>query len=189
MLDMGPYYLTALVKLLGPIRRVSASTGVQIPDRVVGSGPKQGQKLQVQTPTHLAGTMDFANGVIGTMIASFDVRAGSGLPLIEIHGTEGTLQVPDPNFFNGDVKVKRIGSDAWEVIQPVTASEQNERGLGLNQMVEAIRGGSEAEASGKLGYHVLEAMHAFERSSIEGRHVLLESTTQVYKKPELVSNN
>ncbi|MFD2702398.1 Gfo/Idh/MocA family protein [Paenibacillus shunpengii] len=189
MLDMGPYYLTALVKLLGPIRRVSASTGIQIPDRVVGSGPKQGQKLQVQTPTHLAGTMDFANGVIGTMIASFDVRAGSGLPLIEIHGTEGTLQVPDPNFFNGDVKVKRIGSDAWEVIQPVTASEQNERGLGLNQMVEAIHNGSEAEASGKLGYHVLEAMHAFERSSIEGRHVLLESTVEVHKKPELVSNN
>lgn len=176
MLDMGPYYLTALVKLLGPIRRVSASTGIQIPDRVVGSGPKQGQKLQVQTPTHLAGTIDFMNGVIGTMIASFDIPAGSSLPLIEIHGTKGTLQVPDPNFFNGEVKLRRYGSAVWETLEPVFVSEQNERGAGLNQMAEAIQSQTPAEASGQLGYHILEAMHAFERSSLEGRHVLLEST-------------
>ncbi|WP_211745571.1 Gfo/Idh/MocA family oxidoreductase [Paenibacillus sp. Marseille-Q4541] len=187
MLDMGPYYLTALVKILGPIRRISASTGIQIPDRVIGSGPKQGQKLQVQTPTHLAGTIDFENGVIGTMIASFDIRAGSNLPLIEIHGTAGTLQVPDPNFFNGDVKLRKHGSEEWEIVQPVFTSEQNERGLGINQMVEAIRNQAPAEASGQLGYHVLEAMHAFERSSLEGRHVILESTLHDPKVEQVVA--
>lgn len=181
MLDMGPYYLTALVKMLGPIRRVSASTGIQIPDRTIGSGPKQGQKLVVQTPTHLAGTIDFVNGAIGTMITSFDIRGGSNLPLIEVHGTEGTLQVPDPNFFNGVVKLRKSGSEEWEIVEPVFESEQNERGMGLNQMVEAIWNQVPAEASGQLGYHVLEAMHAFERSSLEGKHVLLESTLQESK--------
>lgn len=175
MLDMGPYYLTALVELLGSIRRISASVGAQIPIRLIGSGPKSGQQIQVQTPTHLAGTMDFKQGAIATMITSFDIKGGANLPWIEIYGTEGTLSLPDPNFFNGEVKLRRSGSDEWEVLTPVFESSQNERGLGVNDMVEAIRSGANHRANAKLAYHVLEAMYAFEEASITGSHVVLES--------------
>lgn len=176
MLDMGPYYLTALVELLGSIRRISASVGAQIPVRTIGSGPKSGQQIQVQTPTHLAGTIDFKQGAIATMITSFDIKAGANLPWIEIYGTEGTLSLPDPNFFNGDVKLRPSGSSEWEVLTPVFESTQNERGRGVNDMVEAIRSGRKHRANGNLAYHVLEAMYAFEESSISGSHVVLESS-------------
>ncbi|OZB91925.1 Gfo/Idh/MocA family protein [Paenibacillus sp. XY044] len=176
MLDMGPYYLTALVELLGSIRRISASVGAQIPVRTIGSGPKSGQQIQVQTPTHLAGTIDFKQGAIATMITSFDIKAGANLPWIEIYGTEGTLSLPDPNFFNGDVKLRRSGSSDWEVLTPVFESTQNERGRGVNDMVEAIRSGRKHRANGNLAYHVLEAMYAFEESSISGSHVVLASS-------------
>lgn len=176
MLDMGPYYLTALVELLGSIRRISASVGAQIPMRTIGSGPKSGQQIQVQTPTHLAGTIDFKQGAIATMITSFDIKAGANLPWIEIYGTEGTLSLPDPNFFNGDVKLRRSGSSDWEVLTPVFDSTQNERGRGVNDMVEAIRSGRKHRANGNLAYHVLEAMYAFEESSISGSHVVLASS-------------
>lgn len=176
MLDMGPYYLTALVELLGSIRRISASVGAQIPMRTIGSGPKSGQQIQVQTPTHLAGTIDFKQGAIATMITSFDIKAGANLPWIEIYGTEGTLSLPDPNFFNGDVKLRRSGSSEWEVLTPVFESTQNERGRGVNDMVEAIRSGRKHRANGNLAYHVLEAMYAFEESSISGSHVVLASS-------------
>lgn len=176
MFDMGPYYLTALITLLGPIRRISASAGIQIQDRKVGSGPKEGSMLRVETPTHLAGTIDFADGAIVTMITSFDIRGASDLPFIEIYGTEGTLSVPDPNFFNGEVKIRRYGKETWETVKPEFESGHNERGIGVTEMVESIRAGREHKASGKLAYHVLEAMHAFQRSSLEGKHIHLEST-------------
>lgn len=181
MFDMGPYYLTALIHLLGPIRRISASAGIQIPDRKIHSGPKSGTLLQVQTPTHLAGTLDFMGGAIATMVTSFDIRGASDLPRIEIYGTEGTLSVPDPNKFNGEVRVRKFGVEKWESVPPLFICSQNERGLGAGEMVAAMRAGRSHRASAELGYHVLEAMHAFQRSSAEGRHIVLES---VYEPDE-----
>ncbi|GAB6990471.1 Gfo/Idh/MocA family protein [Paenibacillus pini] len=175
MLDMGPYYLTALVELLGPVRRISASTGAQMPSRTIGSGPKSGTQIPVQTPTHLAGTIDFAKGAIVTMITSFDIKGGANLPWIEIYGTAGTLSLPDPNFFNGDVQLRRSGSEQWEVLTPMFECSQNERGLGVNDMVESIRAHKLHRANGQLAYHVLEAMYAFEKSSLAGSHIELES--------------
>jgi predicted dehydrogenase len=87
MFDMGPYYLTALISLLGPIKRVAGSTRITFPERLITSQPKHGQKITVNTPTHIAGTMDFASGVIGTIVTSFDIW-GSNVPLMEIYGTE-----------------------------------------------------------------------------------------------------
>lgn len=175
MFDMGPYYLTALVNLLGPIRRISASAGIQIPDRKIHSGPKSGTPLQVQTPTHLSGTLDFVNGAIATMITSFDIRGASDLPRIEIYGTEGTLSVPDPNEFNGEVRLRKFGEEEWQTVEPLFECSSNERGLGAGEMITAMRAGRPHRASAELGYHVLEAMHAFQRSSMEGKHIVLES--------------
>jgi len=96
LLDMGPYYLTALVSLLGPIARVAGSARASFPERVIGNGPRRGERIEVRVPTHVAGVVDFAGGAIGTLVTSFDVW-GSTLPRIEVYGSEGSLSVPDPN--------------------------------------------------------------------------------------------
>src|SRR5260221_13785854 len=105
MFDMGPYYLTALVSLLGPIRRITGSPRATFAERTITSAPKYGTRVTVDTPTHVAGIMDFANGAIGTILTSFDVWS-STLPNIEIYGTEGSMRVPDPNGFGGSVMVR-----------------------------------------------------------------------------------
>ena len=112
MLDMGPYYLTALVNLMGPISRVTGSARITFPERIITSQPKYGKRIKVEAPTHVAGVMDFANGAVGTIITTFDVWAAN-LPRIEIYGTEGSLVVPDPNTFGGAVMVRRAGAQEW----------------------------------------------------------------------------
>ncbi|MDR9852750.1 Gfo/Idh/MocA family oxidoreductase [Paenibacillus sp. VCA1] len=176
MFDMGPYYLTALAELLGPMHRISSSAGAPVQTRTIGSGPKAGTQIPVLTPTHLAGTIDFKQGAIATVITSFDIKGGADLPWLEIYGTEGTLILPDPNFFDGDVKLRRSGSSEAETLAPVFECGRNERGLGVNDMVKSIREGRNHRAGGELAYHVLEAMHAFQASSLKGEHVVLEST-------------
>lgn len=175
MFDMGPYYLTALVNLIGPIRRVTGSTRITFPERTITSKPKSGQIIKVNVDTHIAGVMDFANGAIGTIITSFDVWAAQ-LPRIEIYGSEGSLSVPDPNGFGGLVRVRRAGASEWSDVPLTHGYTTNSRGLGVADMAYALRSGRPHRASGRLAYHVLDAMHAFHDASRAGRHIELEST-------------
>jgi predicted dehydrogenase len=170
MLDMGPYYLTALVNLIGPIRRVSGSTRITFPERTIGSERLRGTKIEVETPTHVAGVMDFENGAVGTIVTSFDVWA-SNLPRIEIYGTEGSLSVPDPNTFGGPVRLFQPRTGAWEDVPVTRRFAENSRGLGVADMAIAIGEGVPHRASGDLGLHVLEVMHAFQRSSESGEGI------------------
>ena len=175
MFDMGPYYLTALVSLIGPIKRVTGSTRVTFPERTITSAPKYGTKVAVDVPTHIAGIMDFANGAIGTIVTSFDVWAAN-LPNIEIYGTEGSLRVPDPNGFGGPVQVRRAGAKEWSDMPLTHGFAENSRGIGVADMAYALQSGRPHRASGDLGYHVLEAMHGFHDASTSGSHYLMEST-------------
>lgn len=175
MFDMGPYYLTALVSLLGPIERVAGSARITFPERTITSKPKSGEKIQVETPTHVAGTLDFRSGAVATVITSFDVWSHS-LPKIEIYGSEGTLSVPDPNTFGGPVKLRR-GRDAdWEDVPVTRHYSGNSRGLGVADLAQALRSGRPARAGGRLAYHVLDTMHAFLESSETGHYSHLESS-------------
>mgnify|MGYP000981093460 CR=1 FL=1 len=175
MFDMGPYYLTAFVSLLGPIRRVSGSAVITHPERTIGSEKKRGQKIPVETPTHIAGVIDFVSGAVGTLITSFDVPAGTSLPNIEIQGTAGTLLVPDPNTFGGVVKLRRAGSQEWEEVPLTHGFTDNNRGIGVADLAAAIAEGREHRAHGDMAYHVLEAMHGFHDASREGRHYEMQS--------------
>ena len=112
MFDMGPYYLTALISLMGPIKRVTGSARITFPERLITSEPKYGTKISVDVPTHVAGIMDFESGAIGTILTSFDVW-GSQLPRIEVYGTTGSMIVPDPNTFGGPVLIKRAWDKDW----------------------------------------------------------------------------
>ena len=179
MFDMGPYYLTALVALLGPIRRVTGSAAVSFPERTISSEKKRGQKITVDTPTHIAGVLDFHSGAIATLVTSFDIMGGTQLPNIEIYGSQGSLRVPDPNTFGGQVLIRKGGSD-WEPIPLSHGYKENNRGLGVAAMAEAlISGHSDAHrANGELAYHVLEAMHGFHDASDSGKHYVMQSSCE-----------
>jgi predicted dehydrogenase len=177
MLDMGPYYLTALVALMGPVQRVTGSTRITFPERVITSRPKSGTKITVEVPTHVAGVLDFAGGAVATIITSFDVWAAN-LPRIEIYGTEGSLSVPDPNGFAGPVSLRRAGDREWTDAPLTHPYAENSRGIGVADMAFALRSGRGHRASGELAYHVLDVMHAFADASEQGRHVRPDSTCQ-----------
>jgi len=177
MFDMGPYYLTTLVMLMGPVRRVTGTTKMTYPERTITSQPNNGTKIRVMTPTHIAGIMDFASGVVGTITTSFEVWA-TELPAIEIYGTEGTLSIANPSYFEGPIRLKRAGAGAWSTI-PLPYQNNGHlisRGIGVVDMAYALRSGRQHQANGELAYHVLDIMHAFSEAASEGRHIELTST-------------
>ena len=175
MLDMGPYYVTALVNLIGPVTRLTGSTRITHPERIITSKPLYGEKIMVEVPTHLAGLLEFKNGAIGTIITSFDVWHHE-LPRIEIYGTDGSISVPDPNSFGGPVKLRRAGADAWTEMPLSHGYEEQSRGLGVADMAYALRSGRPHRANGELTYHVLDIMESINESSKSGQHITLESS-------------
>ncbi|SDT94114.1 Predicted dehydrogenase [Verrucomicrobium sp. GAS474] len=172
--DMGPYYLTALVTMLGPVKEVQSSAKKTFKERVITSQPLAGKKIKVDVPTHLTGIVEFAKGATATLTMSFDVH-GHHMPLLEIYGTEGTLQCPDPNTFDGEVLLLRKGRTEWESI-PLTHSGEVGRGIGLADMADAIHRGRPHRADGGMGLHVVEAMEAFHTSARLGKKIVLKST-------------
>lgn len=175
LFDMGPYYLTALVNLLGPITRVCGSAKRSFPERKILSDPLKGSKIEVEIPTHIAGVLDFADGVVGTIIMSFDVWSHT-LPFIEIYGSEGTLRCPDPNTFGGPVYIKRGNAENWYEVPLLFSYSENSRGLGIAEMAHAIDEGCPHRASGELASHVLEIMHGFYDASASGMYYQVTST-------------
>ncbi len=173
LFDMGPYYLTALVHLLGPVAGVAALARISFAERVATSDARRGERLPVAVPTHVAGTLALAAGPLATMVTSFDVW-GHTLPRIEVYGSEGSLSVPDPNTFGGPVRLLPAGGEWVDV--PLSHSDTVRRGVGVADMALAIREGRPHRAAGEMAYHVLDVMHSFYDSSAEGRTVAVAST-------------
>ena len=173
MLDMGPYYLTALINLLGPVKRVTGSARISFRERVITNEGRYGERIPVEIPTHITGVVDFSGGPVATLMMSFDVWSHT-LPRIEVYGSEGSLSVPDPNCFDGPVRVRRAGDDSWSEV-PLTHSPDVSRGIGVADMAYALIYGRPHRASGELAYHVLDVMQSFEEASTTGRHVAVKS--------------
>jgi len=174
MFDMGPYYLTALLNLLGPVKRVMGMATIAIADRTIGSQPLKGTKIRVETPDHIAGTIEFENGAMGTIIQSFATRfaefGGPHRQPITIFGTGGTMRVPDPNQFDGPVHVRRNEDAEWtQSPHPFVAGYG--RSVGLADMAYAIRSGRPHRCSAEQAFAVLEVMQAFLDSSSKGAAV------------------
>ncbi|HTE19357.1 MAG TPA: Gfo/Idh/MocA family oxidoreductase [Armatimonadota bacterium] len=170
MFDMGPYYVTALLNLLGPLKRLSGAASVAIPDRTVKTGPKEGQKIQVDTPDHVCGTMEFESGAIGTLITSFAVTHGvydRQFP-ITVYGTDGALKVPDPNMFDGPVQVRRTGDEEWTEVPHAFVTGYG-RSVGLADMAHALRSGRPHRCSVEQAFLTLDIMQGFLDSSREER--------------------
>lgn len=170
MFDMGPYYLTALLNLLGPVKRYAGAASIAIPERTITSQPKYGKKITVETPDHVCGLVEFDNGVVGTIIQSFATAFATAGPPITIYGTDGTLMVPDPNGFDGAVKVRRPGDEDW-VELPHTFVKGYGRAVGLADMCTALSGsGRPHRCSANQAYAVLDLMEGFLNTSDEGAY-------------------
>jgi predicted dehydrogenase len=174
LFDMGPYYLTALVAALGPVSKVAATARQARSHRVVGSGPKGGTRFAVEVSTHVMALLDFTAGASASSTFSFDSPGYTRT--LEIIGTEGTLSLPDPNTFDGPVRVRGAGDADWRDL-PLEGTTAG-RGIGVLDMARALRSGLPHRASGTMALHVLEAMTAVIESAERGEFRDLRSTTQ-----------
>ena len=172
--DIGPYYLTALVQMFGPVAAVAAVDSKSRETRVIMEGPKAGEEFAVTVPSQTATLVRFVSGQSLTMLLSFD----SAVPriLLEVTGSEGTLLLPDPNMFDGDIQLRAMGSEQWETAEKTTALSA--RGTGVLDMARAIRADRPHRAQGALAYHVLDVMVAIAESGQRGEFVRVESTVE-----------
>ncbi len=177
MMDMGPYYMTALVNLIGGIDRVAGISRITFPTRTITSEPKRGTLVDVETPTHITGSVQFANGAIGMVVQSFDVWHGNVAPLT-VHGSEGSLLVGDPNAFGDKVQIRKAADKEWQDVPLTHGFAANSRGVGVLDIAHAIAEGRPHRASGQLALHVLETMHAFLTSSEKGVHVSIANRVE-----------
>ena len=196
LLDLGPYYLTAMVFLLGPIARVSGVGRRSFDTRTIEFGPRHGEEIPVEVETHSLSTIEFESGAIASMTISFDIW-DSDTPRFEVYGESGTICIPDPdpvhgaNIFGGpiwyrtraqsrwEVQPRPQGRDEWLVAENVHSYNDDSRGLGLLDLAYASREGRQPRASGELAYHVLEAMQGILSAPERGGHVNLLSSCQV----------
>jgi predicted dehydrogenase len=176
--DVGVYYITQLVNLIGPIKSISSLSGTATPERTITSEPRNGEKIKVETPTTLMGTLEFHNNAKIQFFCSWDVWKHKH-STIELYGLEGSMIVPDPNFFSGDILISHKEED-WQVINndkmllgiPNKTDNSgdkiaNYRGIGLSDMIDAISHQRQSRCSLNLAVHVLEAMEGIIKSSDE----------------------
>lgn len=176
LLDMGVYYLTQLVQLLGPISRVSGIAHRSWPERTVPRGPRQGARIRVQTPTHIVAALNFASGAFVTLTTSFDVWKHASSH-IELYGESGSMILPDPNNFGGGLRRSEQDGD-WQDISPDKPFGSNLRGLGVAEMADAIREERPHRAAGDMALHVLEAMESILLAADQGKTVILTTTCE-----------
>lgn len=174
LLDMGPYYLTALLHIAGPFSAVSAMDTISFPVRTITSQPHYGETIDVNVPTYVNALLLMESGALATFTATFDVWKAK-LPFIEIYGSEGTLCLSDPNLFGGTLQLARPCGE-YEDVPLCFPYCDNNRGLGISDMARAILNGTESRTDGKYAVHVLETMDAIARSARSGQRILLETT-------------
>jgi predicted dehydrogenase len=164
--DVGPYYLTALSLLFGPVSAVGAVGRRARTTRVIGSGPRAGTEFPVEVPTYVSALLSYAGGATATIVLSFDSPARRE-GVIEVAGAEASMVLPDPNQFTGDVRVRRAGEADWTVMAPVP-DDGLRRGLGALDMVRSLRAGVAHRCSGELALHIVDTMAAIIRSAQTG---------------------
>jgi len=188
ILDLGPYYITDLISLVGPVKRVTAFTGMARAEReVTAEGPFKGTFVKVGTPTTIHAVLEFMNGALITLGASWDVSS-HGHHNIELYGTEGTVYVPDPNFFNGDVVITDragtkekvtpwehpFGVPNWGLDTPNPRA--NYRNAGLADMMDSVETGRAARCGLDVALHAVDVMTSILRAGETGQVITLSTT-------------
>ena len=178
LFDMGSYYITALVNLLGPVEKVTAMAN-RSTDLRIGIKANVGKTFPVEIDTHISAVLKFKSGAVITLITSFDVWKHSDLRDIELHGTGGSMHVPDPNCFDGDIRVYKAGlTSNWAPVDNSFIYNDNMRGIGLADMAAAITAGRQLRCNGDLALHVLDVMCSICDSDDSDKTVVLGSTCE-----------
>lgn len=174
LLDMGPYYVTSLVHLLGPVRSVIGAGSALRSEREIATGPRAGARVPVTVDSHVTGILEHESGALSTITMSFD-SAATMAPPIEVHGELGSIVVPDPNHFAGAPSIRLIGDEEWSTTVPVAGVDGGDRGIGL---LDLLRGdpARPPRASAELALHVLEVMTSLLDSARAGSRVAITST-------------
>lgn len=185
MMDMGPYYITALVNLLGGVSGVTGITKSSFEQRTITSKAKNGTVIDVDVPTYVTGIMNFDNGAVGTIFTTFDVHYKTQARF-EIYGSKGTLIIPDPNHFGGTIQLLRPEQGDFKEMPLLFDYSENSRGLGLADMAKALATGRNYRANYTQTYHVLDILTSFEKSSQQGKYIPLETS---YERELPMKNN
>ncbi|GGL04464.1 oxidoreductase [Sphaerisporangium melleum] len=182
LMDMGPYYVTSLVTLLGPVRTVIGAASRTRAKRTIASGPRLGEEIPVTVDTYVTGVLVHESGVLSTLVMGFE-GAATRAPNIEVHGERGSLVVPDPNYFDGPVRLAKVGEDEWETLPASAGHPGAGRGVGLADFA-TTPAGREPRAGGALAYHVLEIMESLLSSAHSGTALTI---TSMCERPEPVT--
>ncbi|MBU0584285.1 MAG: Gfo/Idh/MocA family oxidoreductase [Alphaproteobacteria bacterium] len=188
ILDLGPYYITNLIQLIGPVKRVTALTSTPSKERTIGNGPRLGEKVPVKTPTTIHAIMEFESGAVVTFNASWDVWQHGHSPM-ELYGEDGTLHVPDPNFFGGDLAMTKQDKPVkklpkWQ--HPFGVPNQkhargmmaNYRTAGLADMALAIAEDRPHRCSLDMALHAIDVMTGILKSGETGKFVAMRTTCE-----------
>lgn len=186
LFELGPYYVSALVHLLGPVVEVAGKTRIGAPVRHLTTPGRVGDEIEVEVPTHAAAVLTFASGIVATTVITFDIWASEFPHRIELYGTEGTISVPHPNWYDGDVKFARRPSgweDTWQVAPPMgtapaAAPRELVRGPGVIDLVRSLDG-EPHRTSGALAAHVLDVLLAIQEASDTSSVVQLPAPSTV----------
>ncbi|QIG39559.1 Gfo/Idh/MocA family oxidoreductase [Microbacterium sp. 4R-513] len=181
LLDMGPYYVTALVQLLGPVESVFGAGSRLRSERIIGGGARAGEAVPVAVDSHVTGILEHTSGALSTITTTFDGTATKAPP-IEVHGENGSLGVPDPNHFDGEVSLHELGGTGWAPVSPRAGVPGGARGIGLLDLLRAPDGVA-PRASGEMALHALEIMTGLLDSAASGSRVTLTTTVE---RPPLV---
>ncbi|MBT5294871.1 MAG: Gfo/Idh/MocA family oxidoreductase [Octadecabacter sp.] len=189
ILDLGPYYICNLVQLLGPVQKVTSFTGMASDTRTIQNGPRNGETVPVETPTTIHSVLSFESGAIITLLASWDVWA-SNHPIMELYGSEGTMDVPDPNFFGGILTVTERSGDpvekSWDhpfSVPNFEETQANYRGAALADMALAIAEGRPHRCNDEFATHVVEVMTAILEAGETGTVMTMTTTCS---KPDVL---
>jgi len=189
MMDMAAYYLNQLVSMLGSVESVMTMSKITFPERTIKVPPRRGEKIQVEVPTFVSSALRFENGVIVTFVNSFDIWA-TKQPFIEIYGEKGTLILPDPNRYTGEVLLRRFRDEEWRAVPQFVEYGQYGRGIGIVDMIRSIEAGVPHKASGELAYHVTDVIIAMGESGELGKEVKITSKAAkpdgLWKTPETI---
>jgi predicted dehydrogenase len=176
LLDMGPYYLTAIVTLLGPVRAVAGLASTLTDERTIATGPRAGSRFVVGTPSHVATAMELWSGATANLVASFEA-ADRYVCDLEIHGREGVLALPDANAFGGTLRLRRNRGD-WEEVQYHPRGAREARGIGLQDLIDAVEETRAPRASGRLAAHVVDVARSVLQAAADSRTVEVASRVE-----------
>ena len=187
MMDMAPYYLNIFVSMLGPIKSVFASSRMTWDQRTIKVEPRRGEKIDVEVPTYVSTVLGFESGIIGSFVNSFDIW-GTNQPFIEIFGSKGTMVLPDPNRYAGDVLIRRFKDSEWRVLPQFVEYAGYGRGIGVADMVRAIQENRPHRANAVLARHVTDVILTMDESAASHSELSVasraESPEGLWKSPE-----